>query len=81
MKLTLETFQRLQRRVETLQRDYDRSEGALTQVLERLQTEHDCQNIAQAERKLAKLEKELEKEEKAFTAELEAFEQELEEHD
>lgn len=77
-KLTLETFQRLQRRVESLQREHDRSAGALEQVLERLQTEHDCKTIAQAKRKLAKLQQELEKEEKAFAKELEVFEQELE---
>lgn len=81
MKLTVETFQRLKRQVETAQRDYDRTSGALEQINQRLLDAHGCKSLKEAERKLAKLEAELEREEKAFAKEVEAFEQEFEEHE
>lgn len=81
MKLTVETFQRLKRQVESAQREYDRTSGALEQTKQRLLEEHNCKTIKQAESKLSKLQAELEQEEKVFAKELKAFEEEMDEHE
>jgi len=74
MPIDLKRYQVLKSKVDDLQRDADRAEGALTQLMERLKTEHDCDTLEQAEKKVAKLKKALAAAEQQYESDLEEFE-------
>lgn len=75
--MDVEDYQRLQKQVGSLQREHDRTAGALTESKKRL-AEYGCTNLKQAKAKLTKLERELAGLERGFERELKAFEKEME---
>ena len=56
MSIDIAEYDRLKKRVDNLQREHDRMEGALSGLLARLDSEHGCKTLKAAERKSAKLE-------------------------
>jgi predicted transcriptional regulator len=70
----LERYKQLSDKVEKLQRDHDRAEGALSQLMARLKSEFGCDTLADAERKLKKLDKEASVKEKEFYEAMDEFE-------
>lgn len=69
-----ERFQALKDKVDRLQRDANRAEGALEQSLLRLRREHKCPSLEAAKKKLRELEGLLEKAEKDFNKAADDFE-------
>lgn len=56
--MTLEEYQSLKREADSLQRQAERSQGKLDQLLETLQKEYGCKTLEEAKKLLTKLEKE-----------------------
>jgi predicted nucleic acid-binding Zn-ribbon protein len=72
--ISLDRYKQLADKVEKLQRDHDRAEGALSQLMGRLKSEFSCDTLDAAEKKLKKLEKEAATKEKEFDLALDEFE-------
>lgn len=72
--MDLKRYQQLKAEVEHAQRDKDRAEGALQQLMGRLNDEFDCDSLEKAEKLLTKLRKDQERAERQFDAALEKFE-------
>ncbi len=72
--MNLECYEALKRKVDRLQRDHDRAEGALDELLAQLKADHNCDSVAQAD----KLLKRLGKEEKRLCSEFEQVVEEFE---
>ena len=71
----LSDYLSLKQRVESLQADVSRSEGALEQLLQQLKREFGCKSLKDAKRLLQKLTSELEQLDSDNKVELEAFEE------
>jgi predicted nucleic acid-binding Zn-ribbon protein len=72
--ISLDRYKQLADKVEKLQRDHDRAEGALSQLMGRLDTEFGCDTLDVAEKKLKKLQKDAASKEAEFDAALDEFE-------
>ena len=73
MPIDVQKFEQLKARVDKLQREKDRAEGALSQLTERLQTEYDCETVDDAKQKLADLKKKSATKEKSYGQALAVF--------
>ena len=73
--IDVKRFNELKTRVDKLQRDKDRAEGALAQLMERLKSEHGCGTIEEAEAKLSDLRKKTAAKERVYNQALGEFEQ------
>ena len=74
MSIDLKKYDRLKTKAERLQREADRAEGALEQLMYRLESEHGVNTLADAEKLLKRREREAAKAESEFGDALEAFE-------
>lgn len=72
--MNLETYQKLKKQIDVLQRDSNRVEGQLDSVLDRLNKELKCNSIEEAEKLLKKVKKQEQEAEKEFNAKREEFE-------
>lgn len=75
--MQVQKFLRLKEKLEQLQTKADRSQGALDQLMERLQTEFGCPTVKKAKELLHRLEVEQQELEGQFTENLAQFEQEF----
>lgn len=73
---TVQRFTELKRKVEQLQRDADRAQGAMNQIKERLKEEYDLDSLKEAADLLLELETEVEELAVAFAEDLKTFEEE-----
>ena len=73
--IDLKKYEKLRTDVERLQRDRDRAEGALSQLMGQLKSEFDCNDLGEAESLLVKLKREQSKVEASFNQALEKFEE------
>ena len=76
MAIDLKRYERLKTDVDRLQRDADRAEGALAQLMGRLEKEHDCATLQDAETLLKKLQAKEKAAEEKFATALAEFEEE-----
>lgn len=74
MSTDLKHITKLKEQVESLQREADRSEGALEGVMSRLKDEFGCETIEDAEALLKEMKKKLRGTEERLDAEVEGFE-------
>jgi len=74
MAVDLKRYEELKSQVDKYQREADRAEGALAQLMERLESEHSCKTLKQAEKKVERLKKEANQAEEEFTIALAEFE-------
>lgn len=74
--MDVKRYTELKGQVDRLQRDHDRAEGALSGLMVRLKTEHDCDTLEEAQAKLKQLEAKTQKAEKQFEEALGRFEEE-----
>lgn len=77
--MDLKRYNQLKNEVDKLQREADRSEGALEQLMTKLKDEFECNTIGEAEELVLMLEKEANKAEKDYDKALEEFEEEFQE--
>lgn len=63
----------LKEKVATLQREADRAQGALSQALERLKHEYDCESVEAAERVLERMRKKVGRLEREYEEAQDAF--------
>lgn len=73
--MNLKKYEEMKSKVDRLQRDVNRSEGALQQEMSRLPS-FGCQTLDEAEVLLEKLDKELKEKEASLDAKMSAFSQE-----
>lgn len=73
MGVSVEEFQRLKKRVDKLRADVSRAEGALEQLLARLTTDFDCEDLESAELLLEELELKAKREEESYNRALQEF--------
>lgn len=66
----------LKKKVEKLQRESDRAEGALSEIKKQLKKEFDCDSLSAAKKLLITLEKKESKAKAKFTKALESFKEE-----
>jgi len=74
--ITPQEYEQLKSKVEKLQREANKAEGALQQLMTRLKEEFDCSTIEQAEELQAKLQKQTEKAEQEFEEAYNLFKEE-----
>lgn len=72
--MTPDDYQKLKQKAESLERQKERSQGKIDQLLQQLQEEFDCKTLDGAKKSLFKLEKEEAQKEKEASKALEAFE-------
>lgn len=77
--MDLKRYEKLKADCDRLQREVDRSEGALQQQMNQLLREYECASVKEAELELQRLESELRSKEQQFHKELEAFEKRFKE--
>jgi predicted nucleic acid-binding Zn-ribbon protein len=73
MTIDINEFNHLRQKVQKLQRDADKAEGALNEQLKHLKEEFDCDSIEEAEAYLVELEKKVAAAEKIYRKELKEF--------
>ena len=73
--IDLSRYKSLKAEVDKLQRETDRAEGALAQLMKRLQSEYNCKTLEQAEKQLKKLQKESQAAEDEYNEALSDFEE------
>ena len=78
MAIDLEQYQKLKDKVDKLQRESDRAEGALEEVMKELASEFKCDSLSQAEKLATKLRKESDEAEKDYQEALDKFEEKWE---
>jgi len=71
----LRKYMELKKKVELAQQKADRAEGALQQVMNRLEEDFECSSVEDAEKKLKILEKQKQKAKEEFENAVEAFEE------
>jgi len=71
----LDRYQKLKGKADELQREADRAEGALEQLMDKLKDEFDCETLEEAEKLSKKLEKEAKKAEEDFETAIDMFEE------
>jgi predicted nucleic acid-binding Zn-ribbon protein len=76
MTVDLKRYQYLKESVDDLQRESDRAEGALTQLMKELKAEFDCNSLDEAESLLKKTVKEVKQAEQTFEDAVDEFEEE-----
>ena len=69
----LNEYLNLKKRVESAQQEAAKAEGALSEVMNRLECEFDCKTLNEAKRKLKQLEKQEATSKKAFDNALDEF--------
>jgi len=79
MPINLDRYRKLKADVDRCQREADRAEGALSQLMAKLEEEFGCKSLKEAEKLLVKLRKESKKAEKEFGEALNEFEEKWEE--
>jgi hypothetical protein len=72
--MTPKEYERIQNKITSLRKEADQATGRLQQLMERLEKEHGCKTVKQAEKLLAKLEKEEAAAEQEYEAALRDFE-------
>jgi len=72
----IKKYQELQSKVERAQGNADKAEGALSQVMERLQNEFNCSSLKQAQKKLNEMIQEEEEAKEEFETAVEEFDEE-----
>lgn len=72
--IDLKRYNELKNRVAELEREANRAEGALAQVMEKLSEEFECKSLKQADRLVAKLEKEAKEAEDEYDEAMKQFE-------
>ena len=75
MTIDIKQYEQLKRRVETLQREHDRAEGALGQLMTKLADEHGCETLDDARAKAKQLKVDAEAAESEYDAALAEFEE------
>jgi len=73
--ITEEQYRKLKREVEDAKSEADRAEGALAQLLKRLEEEFQCSNLREAKAMLTNFEAKEEKAKEAFDKSLKAYEE------
>ncbi len=73
--IDLKQYNELKKKVDRLQRDADRAQGALDKLMDELKDEFSCGTLEEAEKMLAGLEKKAEKAERDYVRKLAAFEE------
>ena len=73
--IDLKRYEQLKQEVGRVQRDKDRAEGALSQLMARLKSEFSCDTLDQAKRSLAKMNKERDRTEKTLEDSMAEFEE------
>lgn len=76
MTIDLKRFQQLQAAVEKAQSDADRAQGALDQLMAKLEAEYGCTTLEQAEKKLEELTSKSAAAEQTYNDALAVFEEE-----
>lgn len=76
MPIDLKQYERLRRKADDLKREVDKAEGALEQLIGRLESEFDCKTLAQAQKMLKKLSADEAKASKKYESDLAEFEEE-----
>lgn len=61
--MTPQEFQRLKTKMESLEDESSRAQGAIDQILQTLEQDHGCKTIESAEEKLKKLKQQVERDE------------------
>ena len=74
--MKINRYEELKGRVDKLQRDHDRAEGALSELMGRLKEKHDCKTLKAAENKLEGMEGKVAKMEGDFDRAVDEFEEE-----
>lgn len=74
MAIDLKRYQQIKSDVDRRQREADRAEGALTQVMTRLENEFGCKTLLQAKRKSAKAKQTADDDERKYEQAAEEFE-------
>lgn len=74
--IDIKRYQELKAAVDKAQRDHDRAEGALAQLMARLKADYGCDSIAEAEKELEVRRRKVVKDEKAYAEALAEFERE-----
>ena len=74
--MDLDRYQKLKKRVDKLQHEKSRADGALAQTMDRLKKEHGCKSLSEASAKLKKMTKEQEKAEREFDSAVGQFDEE-----
>jgi len=73
--ITEEQYRRLKSDVESAKSDADRAEGALTQLMQRLEEEFQCGNLKEAKAQLTQLTSKAAKAEEAFRKAMDTYEE------
>ena len=72
---TLKNYMELKRKVEEAQQKVDKAEGALEQIMERIEKEFDCSTLEAAKKKLKSLIQQEDTTKKKFDEAIEEFEE------
>lgn len=72
----LDKLTRLKKKAETAQREADKAQGALDQILSYLKTEFDCKSLKEAKTLLIEIQQAEEESQKSFQQALNEFEEE-----
>jgi hypothetical protein len=81
MTKRLDNVLQLKHRVERLQADLHKAEGAYAQVMQQIRVEFYCRSLTQAERKLARLQKKVESQREEIEQKSQELEGELDKHE
>ena len=73
--MDLEKYKRLKKKVDDLQQESNRAEGQLNGLMKRLEEEHGCTTLKQADAKAIKMQDKLSALEEDFDTALEKFEE------
>ena len=74
--IDLARYQLLRSRLDKAQREVDRAQGSLDQLMVRLKDEHGCETLKQAEKKLKRMESDSEGAEQEYDRLLSEFDEE-----
>ena len=74
--MNIERFEQLKTKIDEIRRKHDRAEGALSNLMVRLESEHGCKTVKDAKIKLEQLKVKVRKAEKKYDDSLAAFEEE-----
>jgi len=75
--IDLERYKQLKEESDRHQREFDRTQGALAQLMGQLDKEFGCESCDEAEEQLTQMKKEVEKDQQRFGKLLDSFEREL----
>ena len=78
MTISVEEYQKLKKRVETVRREHDKAQGALEQTMKRLKEEFDCDSLKEARQLHKRLKREAAEAAEKFDGALAEFQEKWE---